>query len=104
LKLIALFYIYRIITRILLLVLLFIYIIFLYFNRDISIETDIRLIGNNSITLPAFNFRSDESFGIYTIIYYFNLYPKTSYISRLYLVRNIVTEDKKLDIKYLLYS
>lgn len=77
---------------------------FLCFNRDISTGVDIKLTGNNSTTLPTFNLRLDKSFGIYTVIYYFNSRPKTSNVSRLCLVRNVVTKDKKLDVKYLLHS
>jgi hypothetical protein len=74
------------------------------FYRDISTKANVRLIGNNSTTLLAFNLRSDKSFGIYTVICYFDSRPKTSYVSRLRLVKNVVIKDKKLDIKYLLHS
>jgi hypothetical protein len=46
----------------------------------------------------------DENFGIHTIIYYFDSRPKTRYVSRLRLVGNVVAEDKKLDVEYLLHS
>ena len=77
---------------------------FLCFSSNISTRVDIRLIGNNYITLPVFNLRSDESFGIYVVICHFDLYPKTSNISWFCFARNIVAKDKKLDVKYLLYS
>lgn len=77
---------------------------FLCFSRDISTEADVKLIRNNCITLFAFNLRSDKSFGIYTVICYFDSRPKTSNVSWLCLVKNIVTKDKKLNVKYLLYS
>jgi hypothetical protein len=77
---------------------------FLCFSRDISIRVNVRLTENNSIIFFAFNLKSDKSFSIYIIICYFNLCFKTSYVSRLYLVKNVVTKDKKLDVKYLLYS
>jgi hypothetical protein len=77
---------------------------FLCFSRDISTGANAKLTENNCTTLLAFNLKSDKSFGIYTIIYYFNSRPKTSDVSLLCLVRNIVTKDKKLNIKNLLHS
>jgi hypothetical protein len=74
------------------------------FSRDISTGADVKLTGNDGTTLSAFNLRSDERFGIHTVICHFDSRPKTSDVSRLRLVRNIITEDKKLDIEYLLHS
>jgi len=76
---------------------------FSYFSRDISTGADARLTGNDGTTLPAFNLRSDESFGIHTVICHFDSRPKTSYVSWLRLVGNVVAEDKKLDVEYLLH-
>jgi hypothetical protein len=77
---------------------------FSYFSRDISTGADARLTGNDGTTLPAFNLRSDESFGIHTVICHFDSRSKTSYVSRLRLVGNVVAEDKKLNVEYLLHS
>jgi hypothetical protein len=82
----------------------YLYILYAYILAEILRGADTRLTGNDGTTLPAFNLRLDKNFGIYTIIYYFDSRPKTRYVSRLRLVGNIVAEDKKLDVEYLLHS
>jgi hypothetical protein len=74
------------------------------FSSNISTGVDTRLTGNDFTTLPAFDLRSDESFGIHAVICHFDSRPKTSDISWFRFARNIVAEDKKLDVEYLLHS
>jgi hypothetical protein len=77
---------------------------FLCFSSDIRTGVDTRLTGDDCTTLPTFNLRSDESFGIHTVICHFDSRPKTSDISWFRFARNVVAEDKKLDVEYLLHS
>jgi hypothetical protein len=72
-----------------------------YVSRNTNIRADSRLTGNYRIAFSVIDLRSDEIFGIYSFVYYFNPFAKRLNIFWLCFAGNIATKDKKLDVKYL---